>query len=277
MLVGAAALFSTGGAALKAVSLTGWQVASFRSAIASVALLAALPETRRGWRWSIVPVASAYAATLVLFVLSNRLTTAADAIFLQSTAPLYLLLLAPLLLHEQIRAGDVVYMALVLGGILLFFLGTEKAVATAPDPRQGNILALASGITYALMLAGFRRLSLRGQGSSTLAATALGNLIAAGAVLPLALPVAHIGGRDLAVLGYLGIVQIGVAYALLTRGIRHVPAVEATTLLMVEPALNPMWAWMVHGERPTPWALAGGATILGATLVNTWRHARMER
>ncbi len=270
----AAALFSTGGAALKAVSLTSWQVASFRSAIASVVLMAILPEARRGWRWSIVPVAAAYAATLVLFVLANKLTTAADAIFLQSTAPLYLLLLSPLLLHESIHAPDLVYMLAVLSGIVLFFLGSEQAVATAPDPRHGNILALASGGTYALMLAGFRWLSLRGHGASTLAATALGNMIAAMAALPFALPVGRATGTDLAVLLYLGVIQIGLAYALLTRGIRHVPAVEATTLLMVEPALNPMWAWLIHGERPAVWALAGGAVILGATLVNTWRHAK---
>src|SRR5262245_57107796 len=94
-LIGAAALFSTGGAAIKALTLTPWQVASFRSTVASVALLALLPEARRGWRWSIVPVAVAYAATLLLFVLANRMTTAADTIFLQSTAPLYLLLLGP--------------------------------------------------------------------------------------------------------------------------------------------------------------------------------------
>ena len=151
-------------------------------------LMAALPEARRGWRWSIVPVAAAYAATLVLFVLANRLTTAADAIFLQSTAPLYLLLLSPLLLDESIRAGDVIYMMAVLCGIVLFFVGTELAVATAPDPRHGNMLALGSGLTYALMLAGLRWLSLRGHGASALAATALGNVMAAAAVSPFARP-----------------------------------------------------------------------------------------
>jgi drug/metabolite transporter (DMT)-like permease len=277
LLVCAAALFSTGGAALKAISLTPWQVASFRSAIASAVLLAALPEARRAWKWPIVPVSAAYAATLVLFVLSNRLTTAADAIFLQSTAPLYLLLLGPLLLREPIRAGDALYMLAVLGGIVLFFLGTEKPVATAPDPRHGNMLALGSGITYALMLAGFRWLTLRGHGSSTLAATALGNAIAAVAVLPMALPVARVTVSDVAVLLYLGVVQVGLAYVLLTRGIRHVPAVEATTLLMIEPAMSPFWAWLVHGERPAMWALAGGAVILGATLINTWHHASTRK
>lgn len=258
---------------MKAITLTSWQVASFRSAIAGLVLLAVLPEARRGWRWSLAPVAVAYAATMVLFVLANRLTTAADAIFLQSTAPFYLLLLSPLILRERIRAGDVVFLAAVLCGIVLFFAGTEQAVATAPDPRRGNVLALASGLTYALMLLGFRWLALKGHGASTLAATAAGNLLAGLAVLPWALPVAHVSAPDVAGLLYLGVVQIGLAYVLLTRGIRHVPAVEATTLLMVEPALSPMWAWLAHGERPGFWALIGGGVILGATLIKTGKAA----
>src|ERR1700736_4333368 len=87
LLATAALLFSTGGAAFKAASLTGWQVASFRSLVAAVVLLAAIPGTRRGWSWRMAPVACAYAATLVLFALANRLTTSANAIYLQSTAP----------------------------------------------------------------------------------------------------------------------------------------------------------------------------------------------
>src|SRR3954451_22727717 len=120
LLLTAAVLFSTGGAAFKAVTLTAWQVSGFWSGIAAVVLLAAIPETRRRWSWRMVPVAAAYGATLLTFVLANRLTTAANAIFLQSTAPLYLLLLSPLLLHEPIRRADVLYMVVVLGGISLF-------------------------------------------------------------------------------------------------------------------------------------------------------------
>jgi drug/metabolite transporter (DMT)-like permease len=274
LLVAAALLFSTGGAAFKATTLTAWQVASFRSGIAAVALAVALPEARRGWRLAIVPVAAAYAATLILFVLANRMTTAADAIFLQSTAPLYLLLLGPLVLNERIRGGDVAFMAAVMGGIGLFFVGTETASATAPDPRMGNWLALGSGLTYALMLVGMRWLARRGHGESALAASTLGNLIAFAAVLPMALPVRGAGVADVAVLAYLGVFQIGLAYWCLTRGIQHVPGVEATTLLMVEPVMNPVWAWLVLGEQPGAWALAGGALIVAATLVSTWWHAR---
>jgi DME family drug/metabolite transporter len=274
LLVSAAILFSTGGAAFKAISLNAWQVAGFRSAIAALVLLVALPEARRGWSWRIVPVALAYAATLVTFVVANKLTTAANAIFLQSTAPLYLLLLGPLLLHEPIRRSDLLYLGGVFAGVTLFFIGTESAVATAPDPPRGNLVALGSGVTYALMLAGLRWVSRTGRGSTGLAAAALGNLFAFACTMPMAFPVHSVTASDIAVLVYLGVVQIGVAYILLTMALRHVPAVEATTVLMLEPALNPVWSWLAHGERPGALSLAGGGLILAASIVNTWRRAR---
>ena len=273
LLVTAAVLFSTGGVAVKAASLTGWQMASCRSGVAAVALLAALPETRRGWNWRIVPVAAVYAATLVFFVVANRLTTAADAIFLQSTAPLYLLLLGPLLLGEPIRRGDLLFMAPVAVGLAMFFVGAEPAVRTAPDPARGNLFAAASGLSYALALAGLRWLGRR-ERDSGMAAVALGNVLACLAALPLALPMHSVSRADAAVALYLGVVQIGVAYWCVTRAMRRVKALEANLLLLLEPALNPIWVWLVHGERPGPWAASGGAIILLATLANTLRAKR---
>ena len=271
LIIAAAALFSTGGAAIKAASLGGWQIASFRSGIAALFLLAVIPESRRLWRWRMLPVAACYAATLICFVLANRLTTAANAIFLQSAAPLYVLLLGPLLLDEPVRRRDVGFVAAVVCGIACFFVGSPHAGVTAPDPWRGNLFAVASGLAYAFMLAGLRWLSRKDARGTAIATVALGNVIACVAALPLALPATSIGGKDIAVLLYLGVIQIGVAYYCLTRGIRHVPAVQATTLLMAEPALSPVWTWLVHSERPGAWALAGGALIVSATLWNTWR------
>jgi drug/metabolite transporter (DMT)-like permease len=273
LLVTAAVLFSTGGVAVKAASLTGWQMASCRSGVAAIALLAVLPETRRGWNWRIVPVAAAYAATLVSFVVANRLTTAADAIFLQSTAPLYLLLLGPVLLREPIHRTDLFFMAPIAVGLAMFFVGAEPAVRTAPDPARGNLFGAASGLSYALALAGLRWLGRRDRDSG-MAAVVLGNILASLAALPLALPMRSISTADAAVSLYLGVVQIGVAYWCVTRAMRHVTAFEANTLLLFEPALNPIWVWLIHGERPGPWALTGGAIILLATLANTWRTKR---
>jgi drug/metabolite transporter, DME family len=272
LLVAAALLFSTGGAAIKAANLTGWQVASFRSGLAGAVLLAALPGARRGWSRRMAPVAVAYAATLILFVLANRLTTSANAIFLQATAPLYVLLLGPLVLHEPIRRADLAYIAAMGAGMSLFFTGREAAVATAPDPAHGNVLALGSGVTYALMLAGLRWLGRHGDRDAGMATVAAGNLLAFAAALGPALPVTAFRASDLAVLLYLGVAQIGLAYWCLTRGIRHVPAFEAITTLQLEVAMNPVWTWIVHGERPGGRAVAGGAAIVCATLYNTWRR-----
>ncbi|HEY2013282.1 MAG TPA: DMT family transporter [Bryobacteraceae bacterium] len=276
LVITAALLFSTGGAAIKAATLTGWQVACFRSAVAAVVLLVALPEARRGWSWRMVPVAVAYAATLITFVLANRLTTSADAIFLQSTAPLYLLLLGPWLLREPIHRADILFIVTVAIGMAVFFVGTESPVATAPDPSRGNVLAVMSGLFFALMLVGLRWLARAKDRSSAVVTVALGNIVACLVTLPMVFPIRSGGGAgdNVAVILYLGVVQIGVAYVCLTRAFRHVPALEATTLLTLEPALNPVWTWLIHGEKPAAWALAGGAVILSATLVSTWRRSR---
>src|SRR3954466_1905010 len=186
-LIGAAVLFSTGGAAIKWADFTGWQIASFRSGIAAVALLLMTSAARRGWSWRAALVGVAYAGCLVLFVLANRLTTAANTIFLQSTAPLYILLLAPWLLKEPIRRRDLGFMLAVGLGLLLFFVGTEQPGTSAPNPDRGNLLALASGFCWALAICGLRWLT-AAPGGSPAAAVVLGNFTALLIALPFALP-----------------------------------------------------------------------------------------
>jgi DME family drug/metabolite transporter len=275
LVLAAAVLFSTGGAAIKACSFGSWQVAGFRSGVAALAVFMLVPAARRGWSWRVLPPAAAYAATLILFVSATKLTTAANAIFLQSTAPLYVLALGPLLLHERIRRRDLLFAAVVGAGLALFFIAPESALATAPDPARGNLLGLLSGLSWALTIMGLRWLGQRSGGEGTVATVVAGNLIAFLIALPPALPAVAVRWTDWLVIAYLGLVQIGLAYLCLTRAIRHVPAFEATTLLLLEPVLNPVWTWLVHGERPAAWALAGGALILSATLVHTWRESRM--
>ncbi len=277
MVLGAAVLFSTGGAAIKACSLSGWQVASFRSGVACIAVLLVVPAARRRWNARTLAVSAAYAATLVLYVLANKLTTAANTIFLQDTAPLYILLLGPWLLHERIRRRDLGFTVLFAAGMALFFVGAAPRFHTAPDPLAGNLLAVAAGVCWALTIIGLRWLGREGSGSAgaSAAAVALGNLLAFAFTLPMALPVRRAGAADWGLVIFLGVIQIGLAYVLLTRGVGRVPALEASLLLLLEPVLNPVWAWLVHGERPGPWALLGGLIILGATALKTWTQERV--
>ena len=283
-LIGAALLFSTGGAAIKAAAFTGWQIASFRSGIAALALLLMVPAVRQDWKqgdaggslWHTALVGAAYAACLTLFVLANRLTTAANTIFLQSTAPLYVLFLAPWLLKERVRRQDIGFMLAVGLGLMLFFLGVERPVASAPDPARGNLLALISGVFWALTVCGLRWLTaVPGRGSPIMAVTS-GNVIAFLLILPLALPLGDHTLADWSVLVYLGVFQIALAYVLVTRAISHIPALEASVILLIEPALNPVWAWLMQGEVPGVWAMIGGAIILGATTAKSWAERRVE-
>lgn len=270
-VLAAALLFSGGGAGIKACALSSYQVASFRSGVAALAVWILVREARTPPGPRALLVGSAYAATLVLFVLANKLTTAANTIFLQSTAPLYIVLLGPWLLGERIRKGDLGLLALALAGLAMFFVGIEPPRSTAPDPARGNLLALLAGATWALTLMGLRWMSRGGRGgaSSPAAAVLAGNVIAFLAVLPPALPVSPARPADWAIIAGLGLLQIGLAYRFLTAAFRHVPALEASLLLLLEPVLNPVWAWIVQGERPQPWSLLGGLLILTAATSKT--------
>lgn len=298
----AAVLFSTGGAAIKAATLTGWQVASFRSGIAALAVWLLVPAARGRWNRRVLVVAAVYAATMVLFVVANKLTTAANTIFLQSTAPLYVLLAGPLLLDERVRRADLALMAAVAAGMALFFVAHDAPQATAPDPMRGNVLAALSGVAWAGTVLGLRwvgrtppvpspndaasRPSLDATadtaateapaagGDLALTTVVAGNVIACLVCLPLAFPVHDATPASWLVVLYLGVVQIGIAYLALASAMPHVPALEASTLLLVEPGLNPVWAYLAHGERPAPLAWAGGALIVLSALVKTWWDAR---
>lgn len=267
-----AILFSTGGAAIKAVSLGAWSVAGFRSGIAALMLLATLPEARRGWSVRTLLVGTVYGSTMLLFVLANKLTTAANTIYLQSTAPLYTLVLGPWLLKEPVRRRDLAFMAALAAGLAMFFAGSDTPTGSAPAPFRGNLLAAICGLTWALSIVGLRWLGKAGD--SPAAAVVTGNALTCCVALPFLLGSPLPGIRDAALLTYLGIFQIGLAYVFLTRAVHHVPALEVSLLLLLEPVLNPVWAWLVHGEVPRGWSLAGCLVILVATTMQAWPRRR---
>src|SRR4051812_12061916 len=258
----AAMLWSSGGLFIKLAPMPGLAVACGRSLIAAAFYLLLLRPDLRKASWA---TAAAYAGCIIAFVAATKLTTAANAIFLQYTGPAYVLVLSPLLLDEPFRPIDAACVALSLAGMSLFFVGkieTGQAV--------GNLLAIAPGVFFAPAIVLLRREAKTGSGDA-LPSTTLGNLLAAAATLPWALKAVPemLSPRGGAVLLYLGIVQLGLAYFLFVRGVRRVPAAEASLISMLEPVLNPVWVLIGFGERPGRWAIAGGAIVVAAVVVRT--------
>lgn len=268
LALAAAVLFSTGGPALKSSAFTAAQMSGLRSGVAALALLLFLRD-RRPFSPGLLGPSALYAATVTLFVMATRLTTAASAIFLQSLAPLLILPLAPLV-GERFRIRDLPFLACLAAGLWLCVSGQGAASGTAPDPATGNLLALACAVTWALTLLSLRVLERdpdrRGAG---LRVAAAGNVLAAIAALPYAWPLPSASLVDWATVVYLGVFQIGVAYWCLTSALRHVPAFEVSLLLLAEPVLNPVWTWLVRGEEPGASVIAGGVVIIGATALRT--------
>jgi drug/metabolite transporter, DME family len=258
LILSAAVLWSTAGAAIKSAGLDAWQIAGGRSLIAALFLFAAVREARVRPSGRVVLVSIAYAFTVVLFVLATKLTTAANAIFIQDTAPVWVLLLSPWLLRELPTRGELLAVPIYAAGLGLFFLDELSAGQVA-----GNVVAAVSGICFALAIIGLRILRHDGP-----AALFYGNVLAAVATLPVWPAGPEATAVDLALLVYLGIFQLGLAYLAFSRGVTGTPAIEASLLILLEPVLNPIWTFLVMGERPGPWAVVGGAVVLGATV---WR------
>lgn len=262
-ILAAALLFSTGGTAIKLSELTSWQISSFRSGLAVVLLWLLMPRWRAWRKPPTMLVGTVFGATLVLFVIANTLTTAANTIFLQYSAPLYVLLLGPRLLGESNRRSDYVLIALLAAGMLLLFFGQDAPSATAPNPALGNWFGLIAGVTWALTLMGLRWLALRPDlPEASGAAVISGNAIACVVCLPMAFPVAETTALDWGVVLYLGVIQTSLAYLLLIRGVGKIRAIEVTLLMLIEPLASGMWAWLVHAETPSAMSLVGCGLIL---------------
>lgn len=265
----AALLMSTSGAAIKACdSFSSWQVACFRAGMAAIVLLLVVPGIRRSLNIRTIGVGFAYAGASVLFVLATKLTTAANAIFLQCTSPITIVLLSIWLLKEPLRKRDALFMLALAVGLSLFFFGSSTPTVSAPNPARGNLFALASGLCWAVTVIGMRWLSHKDRNTAPAAVT-FGCLIACAITLPMALPVHNSHASDWLTVIYLGTFGVALVFLLLGRAMRQVTAIEAGLILLIEPALNPLWAWILQGENPGLPAIAGGAIILTATAVHT--------
>ena len=260
LVAGAALLWSTGGIGIKGIPDPALKIAFFRSAIAAVALW--LYFRPRVWKWTpaFLIALGSYAGCLVSFVVATKWTTAANAIFLQYSGVVWVLLFSPLLLREPLRRREAIAIVVAFAGIGLFFLGEFDLRG-----RAGDGVALLSGVFFAALVMSLR--SERGAGAE--AAVTYGNVLAAAVLFPfVASDLAPASGWSAAVLLFLGVFQIAGAYALFVAGIKHVTATEASLIGMLEPVANPVWVFLFLGERPTLFALVGGSIVLAAV---AWR------
>lgn len=258
LLTGAALCWSLGGVLIKWVDLNPMTIAGARSLIAAGVVWLAFPGMKLTWSFYQVAGAAAYAANMVTFVVANKMTTAANAILLQYSAPAWVALFSAWFLRERIRRSDWIAISLVTGGIVLFFM--DKLTLTG---LRGNMAAVASGFAFAWVFLLFRRQKKDAPYGSLF----LGNILTGMICLPFMFGGTP-DGKSITGLLLLGIVQLGIAYCLYSAASRHVTAIDAALILLLEPLLNPVWTFLAMGEVPGRWAMVGGAIILGAI---TWQ------
>ena len=257
MLLATAVLWSLGGVLIKWVHWNPLAIAGMRSLIGGVVIaLIFRKELKFTGSFEQLGAAAAYAGTVVLFVVANKLTTAANAILLQYTAPIYVALFSPWFLGERARGNDWLSLAVILVGMLLFF-GDQLSL----DGYLGNGVALASGFCFAWLTLFLRR----HREESAISALVLGNLLAGLIGLPFMFQSMPDASSWIGLL-LLGVVQLGLPYVMYALALRHIRAVEGILLPMIEPVLNPLWVFLLLGETPGPLALLGGAIILGAVI-----------
>lgn len=265
-------LWSTGGLFIKLTTLDAYQVTFFRSLFAAITVI--ILTRKDGLRINAFGIFASivYALLLFLFVWATKKTTAANAIFLQYTAPIYILLLGPFIIGEKFHWRDLITVVIVLFGMSLFFVGKLEI-----NDYQGNIAALCSGVLLGLYIMLLKHP--KAEDLNPTITVIYGNLIlvvmtASSGIpaLPSMLPV------DWFAVIFLGVFQIGISYILFIKGVRGgTRPLDASLIGFIEPLLNPVWVLIFLGERPTQWAMLGGAIIITAIAVHTVRQYSGQR
>ncbi len=255
-----AILWSSGGLFIKLISLDSMELSFFRCAIAAVVF--ALMFRKRILKLNSLALLNsfAYAAVLILFVLATKTTKAANAIFLQSTAPIYVLIFEPLLTKTKWERINIITIVVCFLGMILFFMGD-----LTPGDIKGNIAALLAGVAFAAFFLGMKKNEPQYGESSIF----YGNVIVALICIPFITDINSISVQDFAMVSFLGVFQIAFAYALFSYGLKRIIAVEASIISMFEPVLNPIWVFIGYGEVPSFYAIIGGIIIMTAITVRT--------
>jgi DME family drug/metabolite transporter len=259
----AALLWSTGGIGIKGIADAPLKVTFYRSLFAVIALFALFRRDvfRRQWTSTTAFVAAivCYGACLTSFVVATKWTTAANAIFLQYAGVVWVLLLSPVVLREPMRMRDVIAIVAAIAGMALFFVGRFETRG-----MSGNAMALVSSVFFAGLI-----LALRRESRAAESAVTWGNLVLAVALLPFVAHDLPLTAKSFGVLAFLGVFQIGLAYACFVRGLKEVSATQASLTGMLEPVANPIWVFLLLGERPSTYAVVGAAVVLAAIAWHT--------
>jgi len=260
-------LWSTGGLFIKLTSLDAFQVTFFRSLFAAITVI--ILTRKDGFKINLFGIFASivYALTLFLFVWATKKTTAANAIFLQYTAPIYILLFGPFIIGEKFHWRDLMTVVVVLFGMSLFFVGRLEIT-----DYQGNIAALCSGALFGLYIMLLKHP--KAEDLSPTVTVIYGNLILVAMTASSGIPaIPSLVPLDWFAVIFLGVFQIGISYILYIKGVRGgTRPLDASLIGFVEPLLNPVWVLVFVGERPSQWAVLGGAIIITAIVVHTIRQ-----
>ena len=258
MLAVAALLWSTGGLLVKLIVWPPLAIAGMRSAVAALTiLLAARRPPRFTWSFAQVGGALGYAATVTLFVIATKSTTAANAVLLQYTAPVYVAVFGYRFLRERSSRFDWLIIAAALGGMALFSLDSLEF---------GSFWGNACGALSGLAFGGFILCMRKQKDASPLDTVLLGNILTAAVCLPFMFESAP-GAVSWLGLVLLGVCQLGIPYMLYAAAVKSVTALEAALVPVLEPLLNPVWVFLFIGETPGPWAVFGGVLLLGSVTI----------
>lgn len=262
-LIFAAILWSTGGLLIKWVDWNPIAIAGIRSGISSIVILSfyivkyKMPLKRPDKY--VLLAALNYAALVMLFVAANKLTTSANAILLQFTAPAWVLVFGATFFKERFSKKDVIVVGVVFIGMLLFFIGDLDS-----GGLLGNFLAVLSGISMALMIISLKKVTLH----KPIEIIIWGNILTFLLAIPFYESVTFTGTNVSGIL-LLGIFQLGLSYIFFTTAISQVTALEGILIPVIEPLLNPIWVLLGTGEKPTVYAIIGGIIVLAAVLYHS--------
>jgi drug/metabolite transporter, DME family len=271
-------LWSSSGLFIKILSIDAFQILFYRSSIAAITIfiVSVIRKKQLKFEKDLISnlCAISFAGILILFVTANKLTTSANAIFLQFTAPIYLLFLEPVFLKTKFDKKSLITIVICVAGMVLFFFGKLEI-----GNIWGNIIAIISGVSFAFFSLFLKWKKQLHQNENTINNIIVGNILVAFFCYPFIYDKLAITPTETWILLYMGVIQIGISYIIFNEGIKYVSATESMIIAMLEAIFNPIWVFLGVGEKPSAFALAGGVIILSAILFHNFvlNKTRMEK